>query len=470
MRGFKLVGAGLWLVLSLALSACAGEGEEPFFDFSPARQDLDALPVQYSFITPDTEEGETCVLSCQRTRTQCAAWQRNQYQACQRQAGTRQNTDCGSPFQRSSCKSVSSTRSCPKPDLALCASQYRACFEQCGGQVLAGGAAAQARQQKSAQEMAAEALGEDERPTFGTGSQGAIVPGAENNLPAGELRRAAEPVAPLMLEGSPANERIELLSVAPDRGPDAVTLSITYVTDPARLSVTDADNPASLRTFSYGKENFKAEQDLAAMGAVATQYGGGEQGNQSTLILIAPKDGNDHFALIQSLSGINAPTFALAGAPDATGMLGLERVIDGAYLGWSALDRSRAAPYYGNAETEVTVRAPQGQVKVTLAVPAEKTMLWSGASALQFTANLDPDSNLIWGEQLAVTTPGDGAVPYDGVNVIGGLYDQGKRVAIIARFTGSGTSDFVAYLETVSSSADAPSAARGEPATVASAE
>ena len=187
MRGFRLFGAGFWLVISLALSACAGEGEEPFFDFSPAKQDLSALPVQYSYIAPDTEEGEACVLSCQRTRTQCAAWQSNQYQACQRQAGARQSTDCGSPFQRTTCKTVRSSSACPKPDLETCASQYRACFEQCGGQVLAGGAATRSRQQKSAQQMAAEALGEGERPTFGTGSQGAIVPGAENNLPAGEL-------------------------------------------------------------------------------------------------------------------------------------------------------------------------------------------------------------------------------------------------------------------------------------------
>jgi hypothetical protein len=116
----------LWLLalpgLLISLTGCG-----PIYD------------TRYDLIPPTDDAGRFCTVECERLQLDCRRAEDRKYQDC-----TRDRQDAQNDYQRclnkhkndsSKCRGLSPNTYCSSANYSMCDSDYRRCFQNCGGQV-----------------------------------------------------------------------------------------------------------------------------------------------------------------------------------------------------------------------------------------------------------------------------------------------------------------------------------------------
>lgn len=93
---------------------------------------------QYTFDPPQDRDGRTCVLHCDNNKMQCEHMERMRHQHCEQRADWEQER-CEYELERKNKKEkwYSCARSSCSLNLEPCERQYRLCYQNCGGEVVA---------------------------------------------------------------------------------------------------------------------------------------------------------------------------------------------------------------------------------------------------------------------------------------------------------------------------------------------
>ena len=83
---------------------------------------------EYSYVPPESSEGKTCVFQCQNMKFQCDQMQEMRNDTCQERA-ERQYYRCKDRGEKDCYRSYCAA------DYSGCESQYRSCYQACGGMV-----------------------------------------------------------------------------------------------------------------------------------------------------------------------------------------------------------------------------------------------------------------------------------------------------------------------------------------------
>lgn len=109
-RFIKLLGA---LLFCAALSACG-----PVYD------------TQYTFLPPEDSTGRACVFQCDNSKLQCQQLQDQSAELCESRA-EREYDRCVDKYGEKKCY----RDYCSSSDHERCETQYRSCYQSCGGNV-----------------------------------------------------------------------------------------------------------------------------------------------------------------------------------------------------------------------------------------------------------------------------------------------------------------------------------------------
>ena len=93
----------------------------------------------YMYEAPDTEEGQVCVIRCEKVKAQCRTTVKvgvgDRYRQCEEQA-QHEYEGCAARTTAFSERRLCYRKACPvSADYEGCETPYQACFEACGGRV-----------------------------------------------------------------------------------------------------------------------------------------------------------------------------------------------------------------------------------------------------------------------------------------------------------------------------------------------
>ena len=119
-----------WCLTCLLLALISGCS---IFDSGPT--------TEYRYIPPESETGRLCIASCQTNRTLCCQEKKQKYRECQQLEELRRlhRENCLLRLQddqdRAVCYQPGIQPFCWLPNCHECDTQYRECYQNCGGSV-----------------------------------------------------------------------------------------------------------------------------------------------------------------------------------------------------------------------------------------------------------------------------------------------------------------------------------------------
>jgi len=389
----------------------------------------------YRLTLPGTPGSQRCVRKCELVAQQCRVSEVSSYKTCQARA-QRQSYSVGGVGGAS----TGASAGCPPATGEYCLADFRSCFSECGGDVVADKSVppgniliVPAPAPVAAADSAAE-----------TGEAASDAEFARTIQPLAATAARTDPVAPRKVAGVATGTKVELLSTAPNRGPDINSVSVVYGKDGA-MTVNDLTLSGPLASIEYGEVDFAQEQIAPEMELLVSEYQKTVGGETVILNVISDEEDPSHAGLVQFVPSRGEASFAIVGEPTSKGFIGKEATYSGGYAAWSDAGEA-AGTYFGLADFEINVIVPQGIVEMAFAPPSGTNLWGEGVELIRVTANIDPDSNQIWGEEIDIVAEGEGAKPdFETLNLIGGLFENGDRAAGIFRIIGVGGVEAVGF-------------------------